>query len=394
MRWIRQITERFFSGWPATVMLCVVVVSAIACWQRPTSERRLPTAHFSSGIAPVSSRRCAECHPGQAQSLARAPHTRTLHRATSAEIQSTFQGLRFHDLSSGKISDTFEFRDDQLWRNSSTYPDPIPIDWVFGSGRHAQTPVTVRESPDGTTELLEHRLSHYPGIGIDLTLGTAAATKPGSGWHGLGTRMTAADAADCFGCHTTWLPKRAESSGHEGRLDLDRLVAGVQCARCHLEGESHLNAVNAGLNDVRMERWSDLSPLESIRRCGECHRRDDQLTPDELRPDNLLLVRFAPVGLSQSRCFTALAEMKTGRSDARRLDCLTCHDPHRAAETDTSFYTQRCVSCHGTESGQASACSSETRSERCLDCHMPKVEVQPHLKFTDHWIRKRPPATH
>lgn len=390
MRWIRQIIEQRSGGWPITVLLCVAVVSATACWQWPTGGNHWPTSHFSGRTAPVSSGRCTECHPGQAASLAQAPHTLTLHRASSPEIVARFHGMSFSDTTSGDITDTFEFRNDRLWRRCSTYPDSIPIDWVFGSGRHAQTPVTVRDTPEGTTELLEHRLSHYPGIGIDLTLGNATATQPGPGWHGLGTRMTAADAADCFGCHTTWLPKHDGPRGRDERLDLERLVAGVQCARCHLEGESHLSAVNSGKNDIRMERWPDLSPLDSIRRCGECHRRDDQLTREELRPDNLLLVRFAPVGLSQSRCFTAQPETGSRNRDMQRLDCLTCHDPHRAAETDATFYTQRCASCHGTEAGQANICTSKSASERCLDCHMPKVEVQPHLKFTDHWIRKRP----
>ena len=383
MHWIRQITDRHRIGWQAVGLLCVVTACTIAGWQWLPRERRLPTAHFSGPIAPAANSRCADCHPSQVLSLSQAPHMQTLHRATATEIIAKFHGLNFRDPSSGEITDTFEFRDGQLWRKCSTYPAPIPLDWVFGSGRHAQTPVTVRESPQGKTELLEHRLSHYPGIGIDLTLGNVTTTRLAPGWHGLGTHMTSPDATDCFGCHTTWLPN------NEGKLDLNRLVVGVQCARCHLGGESHLAAVAAGQPDSKMERWRELSPLESIRRCGECHRRDDQLTPDELRPDNLLLVRFAPVGLSQSRCFLGQSESKELRGVSLRMDCTTCHDPHREAETDASYYTERCLTCHGIQSGQVSPCSSQTSSEQCLSCHMPKIEVQPHLRFTDHWIRVR-----
>lgn len=384
MRWIRQITDRYRIAVRATTALGALLLLWGGCWLLSTGERGLPTPHFSSATPPVSTARCAECHPGQAQSLAQAPHSLTLHHASSPEIVARFDGLIFRDKTAAETTNTFEFREQQLWRKCSAYPDPIPIDWIFGSDRHAQTPVTVRETPRRTTELLEHGLSHYPGVGLGLTLGTAAeATTIAPGWHGLGKRMTSSEATDCFGCHTTWLP----SDG--GRLDLKRLVAGVQCTRCHLGGEAHLAAAHAGQTDLRMERWQDLSPLESIRRCGECHRRDDQLTADELRPDNLLLVRFAPVGLSQSQCFQSQAEATDARGTPARMDCMTCHDPHRPAEREESFYNTRCLNCHGSHPGHASHCSSKTSTDHCLGCHMPKVEVQTHLQFTDHWIRKR-----
>ena len=344
--------------------------------------------HFSSGRPPVSAARCAACHPGQAGSLAQAPHSLTLHLASTPDLLAEFDGLRFHDSLVNDTTDMLEVRDRKLWRRNTSFPDPILIDWHFGSGLHARTPVTVRETAHGTTELLEHNLSWYPGVGLDRTLGSTNASESPPGWHGLGKRLPPAEAADCFGCHSTWLPQ------HRGRLDLERIVPSVQCARCHLEGERHLAAVETGAATLQMERWSDLSPLESIRRCGECHRRDDQLPRDELRPDNLLLVRFAPVGLSQSRCFMAQAETKDVRGNSLRMDCLTYHDPHREAETDAAFYTERCVKCHGIQSGQAHLCTSQASSGQCLDCHMPKVEVQPHLRFTDHWIRTRRDGKH
>lgn len=340
--------------------------------------------HFSSSQSPVSQTRCAECHPGQAQSLSQAPHSLTLHPSSSPEIATRFDGLTFRPTTTVNWTDTFEVRDQKLWRTSSALPDSIPVDWIFGSNRHAQTPVTVRDTPRGTTELLEHSLSYYPGVGLDLTLGTVETkTVAAPGWHGLGKQLTSSETVDCFGCHSTWLPYDG------GQLDLKRIVAGVQCTRCHLGGEAHLEAAQSGQANLRMERWSALTPLESIRRCGECHRRDDQLTTDELRPDNLLLVRFAPVGLSQSRCFQSQSETVGARDTPARMDCMTCHDPHRPADTDASYYNNRCLSCHS-DPARGSLCSSKASTEHCIDCHMPKIEVQKHLLFTDHWIRKRP----
>src|SRR5205085_2371200 len=106
-----------------------------------------------------------------------------------------------------------------------------------------------------------HRISWYPQVGLDLTLGASGEPKAVVGHNALGKRLDTIETGDCFGCHCTWLP-----TDDKGRFDLQRMVAGVQCARCHLNGEEHVRAMSVGNGDSKMERWSDLSPLESIRR--------------------------------------------------------------------------------------------------------------------------------
>lgn len=367
-------------GFAVVVIICL----AVSWWVMVLPGTEPVTTHFSNGHPPVSPDRCAVCHVQQSQSLQQAPHTITLQRGSDDLVAQSFGGQTFQDPQANGVVDRFEIRDHQLWRHSPALPDPVPIDWVFGSGQHARTPVTVLPDPSGRIEVVEHRLSWYPGVGIDLTLGMSDKSPPKPGWHGVGKRLNADDAADCFGCHSAWLPSP------DGRLDLARIQPGVRCSRCHQEGDAHLQSANAGQPEFSQPRWKELSPLESIRRCGECHRRDDQMTPYELRTTNPLLVRFAPVGISQSPCFTRqdrLAPTETGGK--LRLDCLTCHDPHRAAETRSEYYTARCITCHTGQAGRAVHCSDKDASQNCLECHMPKIEVQPHLRFTDHWIRAR-----
>lgn len=350
-----------------------------------TSRTSTPVMHFSDVQPPLPSARCAECHQEQANSLARAPHANTLQPGNSNEMLGLWSGLKYRDAADDQAGDSFEVRDQILWRKNSAFPDPIPIDWVLGSGRHARTPVTLHTTASGAMELIQHRVSWYPNqVGLDLTLGSSDMTPTAAGWRGWGTRLNPSEAADCLGCHATWLPHS------NGRIDLEHLVPGVQCARCHLGGRQHVAAMEGGQAETHIERWSELTPLESIRRCGECHRRDDHFTPRELRPENPLLIRFAPVGLSQSRCFVRQDSIKSPNGDSsQRLDCVTCHNPHRPAETRTEFYVARCLACHGTEMGKATGCTSDRTSDQCLKCHMPQVEVQSHLRFTDHWIRKR-----
>ena len=164
----------------------------------------------------------------------------------------------------------------------------------------------------------------------------------------------------------------------DDRPDYEQAHAAIHCSRCHINSAEHLRQEDYDLRVL--QRWSELSPLESVNRCGECHRRADHFPEDELNPDNELLVRFASVSLSLSECFQ-------NQSSNQRLDCLTCHNPHRPAETSWKYYYQKCVKCHTNSAKSASTCSSPETSQQCLSCHMPKKDVSESLQFTDHWIR-------
>jgi hypothetical protein len=333
-----------------------------------------------SSRKPLGMNRCAECHQEQFESFAASPHRRTLTPAADASVRARFSGQAYQWPAAGPQF-RFETHGTELWMKSDAYPDPIRIDWIFGSGRHAQTPVSIWTNAEGKTELLEHAVSWYPAAGLDLTLGFDENQTRLLGIDALGRRLEHAVSMDCFECHVTHLPQNS------GRIDEGGIIAGVLCARCHPGGEKHIAAAEQG--GVAMQRWSSLSPLESINRCGECHRRADQLAKVDLDPDRKVLIRFAPVGLAMSACFQHQQDSQRDEDASVRLDCLTCHDPHRPSEADPRFYTAKCLSCHGTSQRQAPVCSSQPMTSQCLECHMPKVEVQRHLFFTDHWIRIR-----
>ena len=186
---------------------------------------------------------------------------------------------------------------------------------------------------------------------------------------------------DCFECHVTHLPNNG------GLINEEHIIAGVGCDRCHPGGHNHMASVEDGA--IFMERWSDLSPLESVNRCGEYHRRADQLTDSELNPDRPILARFASVGLTMSACFKQQSMVKSTPPTLNQLDCITCHDPHRPAIKDPAFYVRKCINCHGSDDGMATECASQPMSSNCLPCHLPKQRMTDDLAFTDHWFRIR-----
>lgn len=360
------------------VAACTVVV----CAHRDSPIEPAVTSSISNTSGSQASR-CIACHAEIVEIVQSAPHWNALDPGSSKTSLDHFAGQTFIADEGDGDETTYEFseRDGQLWCRSSKAEFDVQLHWVFGSGRLAQTPVALQRNARGEFEMIEHRVSWYPGgVGLGLTLGQnngsprdeAKRSRIALEYHG--TAHDSATTLNCFACHSSKLDPR----------HLDRAMGvspGLACRRCHADADSHADE-QEGLNSqgVRMGSWSQLTQREAVNQCGECHRRADQTPHDEITTSAEHIVRFAPVGLVQSACFLA-----TESSDSLRLDCMTCHDPHRAASRDVAFYSSKCRACHDRD--EIAQCSREPKSENCVSCHMKRRETQPHLIFTDHWIR-------
>jgi predicted CXXCH cytochrome family protein len=224
------------------------------------------------------------------------------------------------------------------------------MEWVFGAGMLAFTPVLRTES--GTW--IEHRVSWYsasakPG----MTLGHPPQP-PASAVAALGQPQTAETIYRCFNCHAT---------GVRTGPDLSALTPGIQCERCHGPGQAHSAS----------PRRDNIRKVSGVTFCAECHRTPAPGNAAAERSDPMM-IRFAPVGLTASRCFT----------ESGKLSCTTCHDPHGGPRPTTAQYETRCTSCHQTIKVRGSNCP---RTSGCLSCHMNKATPVADLTFTDHRIR-------
>jgi hypothetical protein len=354
----------------AALGLTVVFVSAALIIASPENGP-LPDRVFplnSARTTPVSEQKCVVCHEDQVARFEQAPHHNTLLAGNDPRVSGMLDGTSFADEKSGARFRYRQHDDDSVWLESNRRTKPLRVDWLFGSGHHAATPVTVVENPGGGSCVLQHVMSWYPGNTIGWTLGQTEQQRELPGINSVAQPHTAQESRECFMCHTTWLPEQ------EDRLDLAHAVPNVTCTRCHTQAEQHVAHAENG----NILRWSELTPLESVNRCGQCHRRADHFTPDELVTSNQLLVRFASASLVQASCFS-------NQSPESRFDCMTCHDPHEPASSNPIFYNQRCSACHQTYA----PCSFASTSDKCISCHMPKIEVHEGLSFTDHWIRVR-----
>jgi hypothetical protein len=324
----------------------------------------------------LGSRACRECHPNEYALYLRSGHSHTLHDAAQIPLARKLDGRVVADPERPGVSWTFALRDGHFGvdRAEGGSVERMLFDYALGSGHHATTFVTVTDP--STPTAVEHRLTHFSrDDSVRITPGQRAE-RPAEGTTPRGRDLSPRETLKCFGCHATQLSTEPGSF-----MDPATTIRDVSCERCHGPGRSHVAAARRGLATLAMpfgpDRWTADSQL---RLCGECHRHPDKANPGQIRPDDPALVRFQPVGLIRSECYT--------RSRGE-LSCVDCHDPHARVSTDRASYEAVCLKCH--QAAPRQTCPVSPRGG-CIDCHMPRVDSGQQVLFTDHWIRVRPPA--
>jgi hypothetical protein len=321
----------------------------------------------------IGSARCGSCHAEIARRMRASRHARSF--ARGSDLPAPLPDHPVADPGDATVMHTLTRAQDAV-RVEARAGDRVAsalVEFAFGSGHRAVTLVVRDEA--GT--IREYRLTRYArGVGWDVTIGQP--NRPRSPAEDLGRPLTADRIRGCLHCHATHFRAAGDRAGPEAS------DPGIGCERCHGPGGHHLRAIEAGFPDPAIGR-PGLAPAERVTAlCADCHSPFETL----IVPDDPASVRFQGKTLTWSRCYT---ESQGG------LDCTTCHDPHRDAETAPSHYEAICLDCHG---GQESADAGRgawpscpvNPSADCLRCHMPSVpEAVPHTAYTDHHIRVHRP---
>jgi hypothetical protein len=251
------------------------------------------------------------------------------------------------------------------------------LDFEFGSGRFAYG--YLGKIDDGNW--VDARLNYYEEI-HDWGF-TSGQDKPTASLRTqpLGRPQNAAEVVRCFSCHSTVLRAdgvdKSPPDGSGLRVRPEHSVLGITCEACHGGRAQHVQDRISGKAEqpVKPRSAGELNAL-----CGRCHGLTN------VDPAHPVLARFQPWGMQQSRCF---------KESNGRLSCLTCHDPHRNASTDVSFYEAKCRSCHIATPDAAHSAKEAAKTTcpvnpktGCVGCHMPRdSKSMLHVSLTDHFIR-------
>lgn len=357
------------------------LTEATSAWGQSNGSSRNPMAEEPAPN--VGSARCAECHQAIHDVQQKTRHARTF--KTPDELRAlTLPAGPVVDPGDPSVSHTISRVDDKLKFETRRKDGAIYraiVDFALGASDHGLTLV----GRDGDSKSYELRLSVYgKEFGWDRT--TGQPVKPPDGAECLGRSLNADAVRNCVNCHAT-----------EARAALDRTGPaaadhGIGCERCHGPAGNHLAAVSLGFPDLAIARPKLAPGAPVMALCGQCHTAKGK----DLHPLQPEAIRFQALTLAASACFT---------NSEGKLDCVTCHNPHRNVSKSHTAYEAACLECHSerpnntpgargprspAESMRRVVCKVNSVSG-CIECHMPASSGRAlHASFTDHYIRIHP----
>jgi tetratricopeptide (TPR) repeat protein len=323
----------------------------------------------------VGAVRCASCHRAIYETHLQSRHSTTFGHARDPG-HFPLPDRPLPDPVNAKVTHGFERLEsgikvetrsgDQVFRALATYALGSPDRFVTLVGT------------DDQGQSRELRISHYRsprGSGWDVSTGLDPLPSTPDGY--LGPVLEPHDGARrCLSCHTTNFGAIERNVGPESA---DHSIG---CENCHGPGGHHVLAAEASFPDLAIINPGKDHAGATNQLCGRCH---DLSEPQKFTggPDDPGWFRFETRRLRASRCYV---------DSGGAVHCVTCHDPHRNAETLAGPYEAKCLSCHG--SGPGKTICPVNRTSGCVQCHMPRVwREQTHSYKTDHRIRVQKTGT-
>jgi Tfp pilus assembly protein PilF len=406
------------SSWKGVVFRAGAILSLAlvfaACSRQPEEASRsagegIPDTRFKNvGLDTeyVGDVACFQCHETQYTGFKEHGMAHSFYPLTAESAVERFDDTVVVDSASGYEYRTYRtdegyFMEEVLRSSDGTIRNKLvrEMEFVVGSGTIARTYLTEEEG-----WFYELPVTWYTN---------AEKWDFSPGYESNNSRFDRKIADRCMACHNSVPESIPQTDGAYVSVPF-----GIGCEKCHGPGQRHVDERLASPEPEDGPDYTIVNPAHltldrQLDVCQQCHLNSTVSllrtgrTAYDFRPSQDLAdwVSFfdtheestsGAIGvishadrMKQSACFTETLNFP------EPLQCTTCHDPHEGfRDKGPAYFNVTCQSCHAPDELQdrfttASARDDHAPAANCIDCHMPKADLEeaPHSSFTDHWIR-------
>jgi predicted CXXCH cytochrome family protein len=341
----------------------------------------------------VGAARCGACHPEAYTAWQASAHARNMAAPSYETVVGDFEHANTYAYA-GTRSRMFR-NEDGAYFMAYTGPDgreeTLSIDYVLGVRRH-QT--YLHREPDGRLQVLPTYWSVTENAWRDSTEGPVPGPgplTPKSPDHWRGPTRTY--NRECQECHAGHGAKNYDAKTHGYASEFE---PAIDCEACHGPGAAHARAWER--QDAAAAKGT-LAPV-TIETCDACHARKriyaDGYTPgapfyDFFAPDVWEAGSFFADGRARNLNYT-FVDFRQNRCGLEARGCGACHPPHdltAAAGRTVKRANALCTGCHVDHATRLTAHTHhapESEGSRCIECHMPRVDLDVRMSLRDHGV--------
>ena len=337
-------------------------------------EPEIVATHYN-GSNFVASETCLECHADIYNSHLKTAHFNTSSTADEEHIKGSFkEGSNELNLKGVKLKmiaendEYFQLSQPKFGDLSST---KSKIDIVIGSGVKGQSYLSWQDE-----HLIQLQASYFQPTG-------SWVNSPNFPDYSLQRKVD----DNCLKCHVSFA-KNINEFGTGNSYEHSKMLLGIDCQRCHGPSEKHVKYHRSNpeaLAGEFVDSFKQYSRQQRLDACAVCHSglQAQQIKGNPfsfLAGDTLSLysknyknvnskikldVHGNQMGLlSESKCFV----------NSQKMDCLTCHAPHKNQRADMNTFNTKCLTCHDSNKiNNVTENHIHYNQQNCVSCHMPLV---------------------
>ncbi|WP_339654849.1 multiheme c-type cytochrome [uncultured Maribacter sp.] len=323
----------------------------------------------------VGSQTCLECHTDIYNTHIETAHFNTSSTADKEHIKGSFKEDSIELNLKGVKLIMLEENDEYFQVSEPKFGDigttTSKIDIVVGSGVKGQSYLSWQDE-----DLVQLQASYFQPT-------SSWVNSPNFPDYSLNRKVD----DNCLKCHVTFAKNKNES-GIGNSYDRSKIILGIDCQRCHGPSEKHVIYHRKNPEAIKgefVDSYKTYSRQQRLDACAVCHSglQGQQIKGNPfsfLAGDTLSLysknykninskikldVHGNQMGLlSESECFI----------NSPKMDCLTCHNPHKNQRADMNIFNSKCLTCH--DSNRVNSVTENhihDNQQNCIACHMPLV---------------------